>query len=241
MIIPLDRLLVYNKNKYVFTKAVMKAVDKVGNIDKYPEADLNWKVVPNVLKMALTEEIKFDYVEKDGSLVLIVGFDGADGERFVTPIQIPLFYLEGDLNAHFYFMQYHSDKAYAVRTADITQRDTARLHKELYNLIGKCIAFAPARIALSGSQYGYSGAVFKYFDEHNAKLGLAEKLMLSVNTNKEHIAVAITFPQLYDVIDSFDEDALESWTIPQITQLDDIGRFSLFSVPMIDPIIYYAK
>ncbi|HOP29184.1 MAG TPA: hypothetical protein P5120_02420 [Spirochaetota bacterium] len=65
MIIPLDRLLVYNKNKYVFTKAVMKAVDRVGNIDKYPEEDLNWKVVPNVLKLALTEEIKFDYVEKD--------------------------------------------------------------------------------------------------------------------------------------------------------------------------------
>jgi len=65
MIIPLDKLLVYNKNKYVFTKAVMKAVDKVGNIDKYPESDLNWKVVPNVLKMALTQEIKFDYIEKN--------------------------------------------------------------------------------------------------------------------------------------------------------------------------------
>lgn len=63
MIIPLDKLLVYSNNKYVFTKAVMKAVDKVGNIEQYPESDLNWKVVPNVLKLSLEEKIKFMYDE----------------------------------------------------------------------------------------------------------------------------------------------------------------------------------
>jgi len=63
MIIPLDKLLVYNGNKYIFTKAVMKAVDKVGNINDYPESDLNWKVVPNVLKLTLDESVKFIYDE----------------------------------------------------------------------------------------------------------------------------------------------------------------------------------
>ncbi|HPS58121.1 MAG TPA: hypothetical protein PK514_08435 [Spirochaetota bacterium] len=63
MIIPLDKLLIYSNNKYVFTKAVMKAVDKVGNITDYPETDLNWKVVPNVLKLALEEKVKFLYDE----------------------------------------------------------------------------------------------------------------------------------------------------------------------------------
>ncbi|HOK03046.1 MAG TPA: hypothetical protein PKX79_08385 [Spirochaetota bacterium] len=65
MIIPLDKLMTYDKNKYVFTKAVMKAVDKVGNIQNYPEKNLNWKVVPHVLKMVLDGEIKFIYEEKD--------------------------------------------------------------------------------------------------------------------------------------------------------------------------------
>ena len=65
MIIPLDKLKTYDKNKYVFTKAVMKAVDKVGNIQNYPEKNLNWKVVPHVLKMVLDGEIKFIYEEKD--------------------------------------------------------------------------------------------------------------------------------------------------------------------------------
>ena len=61
MIIPLDKLLTFNTNKYIFTKGVMKAVDMVGNIKNYPENDLNWKVVPNVLKLALDGEIKLVY------------------------------------------------------------------------------------------------------------------------------------------------------------------------------------
>ena len=58
MIIPLDKLLTLSSNKYIFTKGVMKAVDVVENIKNYPEEDLNWKVVPNVLKLALEGEIK---------------------------------------------------------------------------------------------------------------------------------------------------------------------------------------
>jgi len=61
MIIPLDKLLTLSTNKYIFTKGVMKAVDHVANIRNYPEEDLNWKVVPNVLKLALEEEIKIVY------------------------------------------------------------------------------------------------------------------------------------------------------------------------------------
>jgi len=61
MIIPLDKLLTLNTNKYIFTKGVMKAVDMVGNIKNYPESDLNWKVVPNVLKLALEGDVKLVY------------------------------------------------------------------------------------------------------------------------------------------------------------------------------------
>lgn len=61
MIIPLDKLLTLNSNKYIFTKGVMKAVDMVGNIRNYPEDDLNWKVVPNVLKLALDGGINLKY------------------------------------------------------------------------------------------------------------------------------------------------------------------------------------
>ena len=64
MIIPLDKLLKYNGNKYIFTKATMATVEKIGNIKDYPEDDRSWKVVPNILKLVLDENVKFHYENK---------------------------------------------------------------------------------------------------------------------------------------------------------------------------------
>ena len=65
MIIPLNKLLTLKVNKYVFTKATMSAVEKIGNIKDYPEDNKSWKVVPNILKLTLDEKIKYDFEEKD--------------------------------------------------------------------------------------------------------------------------------------------------------------------------------
>lgn len=65
MIIPLDKLLSNSGNKYVFTKACMAAVDKIGNMKSYPETDRNWKVVPNILKLMLKEDVKFQLGEME--------------------------------------------------------------------------------------------------------------------------------------------------------------------------------
>jgi len=68
VIIPLDKLLKYNGNRYIFTKAAMKAVDKIENIKDYPEDNINWKVVPNILKLTLDEDVKFDYHESEEAM-----------------------------------------------------------------------------------------------------------------------------------------------------------------------------
>ncbi len=73
MIIPLDKLLKYNENKYIFTKAIMKAVDKIGNIKDYPEENHNWKVVPNILKLALEEKLKVDFEFEEEDELEIIG------------------------------------------------------------------------------------------------------------------------------------------------------------------------
>lgn len=208
--------------------------------------DLSGLFDPSQLQLGMVDATHIEgyllnYVEKSGSYILLVGLDGIDGERFVAPIQIPLYYIEGDLNSHFYFMEFHADQGYALKAADITQRNTADLNRYLYERIGTCVAFAPARIAYSGSPNGYMGDVFDYFVEHNEKLPLAEALMLTVATNEENIAVPATFPQLYDVMHGFDEKSLEGIRIPQITRLEDIGNLDMSHVPMIDPILYYRK
>lgn len=73
MIIPLDKLLKYNENKYIFTKSVMRAVDKINNIKDFPEEHLNWKVVPHILKLALDEELKIDFVDTNKDELEIIG------------------------------------------------------------------------------------------------------------------------------------------------------------------------
>lgn len=61
MIIPLDKLIAYDKNRYKLTCASMKAVDKLDNIREYPESeeDKNWKIVSNILDLVLNDKIQY--------------------------------------------------------------------------------------------------------------------------------------------------------------------------------------
>ena len=61
MIIPLDKLLTYNENKYIFTRSTMEAVEKIGNMKKFPDNDTKWKVVPHILRLSLNDDLKFVY------------------------------------------------------------------------------------------------------------------------------------------------------------------------------------
>jgi len=37
----------------------MEAVEKIGNMRSFPEDDSKWKVVPNILKLMLNNDVKF--------------------------------------------------------------------------------------------------------------------------------------------------------------------------------------
>jgi hypothetical protein len=63
VIIPLNELIALNENRYIFTRAAMKYVDRIGNIEGYPEKDHNWKVVPNILRMIFDGKLKFEVKE----------------------------------------------------------------------------------------------------------------------------------------------------------------------------------
>ncbi len=61
MIIPLDKLISYNQNRYIFSRANMVMVDRLGNIKDYPEKEENWKLVPNILNMVLNEKLHYNW------------------------------------------------------------------------------------------------------------------------------------------------------------------------------------
>ena len=224
----------YKEGDYTPEKISAKMFDLSGLLDSS-------KMQLGLVDATHIEGYFLDYIEKDGSLLLLVGFDGNDGGRFIVPIQIPLYFIESDLTSHFYFTQYNSGTKSLTQKADITQLDVAGLNQQLYGLIGKCIAFAPARIPLSASSTGYSGRAKTYFLEHNEKINRAEQLMIAVCTNEENIAASMTFPQFYDVRNSIDKKALEGVSLPHIMQLSDLANVDLATVPMIDPAIIYGK
>ncbi|OHD71535.1 MAG: hypothetical protein A2W19_16150 [Spirochaetes bacterium RBG_16_49_21] len=62
----MDKLLTYEKNRYIFTRSTMEAVEKIGNMNKFPEDDTNWKVVPHILRLMLNDDVKFEYTEDGG-------------------------------------------------------------------------------------------------------------------------------------------------------------------------------
>ena len=59
MIIPLNRLISFNENRYIFTRAAMQAVDQLSYLSNDIKSDETWKTVPNILELFLNERMKY--------------------------------------------------------------------------------------------------------------------------------------------------------------------------------------
>ncbi|MCX7678588.1 MAG: hypothetical protein N2316_05165 [Spirochaetes bacterium] len=64
MIIPLDKLVSYEGNRYMMTRAAMAVVDRIDALKDLMVEGEEWKIVPNVLKLMLEGEVKFEYNDK---------------------------------------------------------------------------------------------------------------------------------------------------------------------------------
>lgn len=62
--ISLDKLLSLDENKYIFSRAAMSVIDKIGNIKDYPTEE-NTKVVTNILNLLLDKKIKYKVIEQE--------------------------------------------------------------------------------------------------------------------------------------------------------------------------------
>lgn len=64
--IALDKLLSLDVNKYVFSRAAMSIIDKIGNIKDYPKVE-NSKVVTNILNLLLDNKIHYTVVKDEAA------------------------------------------------------------------------------------------------------------------------------------------------------------------------------
>jgi hypothetical protein len=61
--ISLDKLLSYTGNKYIFSKATMKAIEKIDNVeDDQENENEKEKIVIRTLNYVLNDKIKFKYL-----------------------------------------------------------------------------------------------------------------------------------------------------------------------------------
>ncbi len=60
MQVSLDKLLSFNGNKYVFSKATMKTIEKIANVKEYKQEE-NEKIVIKALNLMLDDKVKFEY------------------------------------------------------------------------------------------------------------------------------------------------------------------------------------
>ena len=65
MIIPLKKLIGFEGNRYIFSRAAMRVIDKIANIEEYPEKDESWKTVPHILRIMLDDSLQYDIDESN--------------------------------------------------------------------------------------------------------------------------------------------------------------------------------
>jgi hypothetical protein len=56
----LDKLLSFVGNKYIFSRAAMKTIDKIANVKEYKEEE-NEKIVIKALNLMLDDKVKYNY------------------------------------------------------------------------------------------------------------------------------------------------------------------------------------
>ena len=167
----------------------------------------------------------FDYFEKDGSLILIMGFDGKDGTGFTTLVQIPFYFLKGDSRPRFGFLKYYENNSIYSNTTvvkDVTSENPEDLSSSLDELKGKVIMVLPALQPVPGSKEDYSGSIADYFTDRNSKIGLSGKLVSLVATNE------IKIESKY-----YNEGEYENYEIPKLESIDDAQNIDISEIPMI--------
>lgn len=177
----------------------------------------------------LIEGYFFDYIEKDGSLILLMGFDGKDSKSFVTPIQIPLYYIKDGSDAKFWFFKHTDNTIYSEANVIkvISEGDVSGLFEYLDKLRGKVIVVQPSLNIVSGSMDDYTGVKADYIKEYNSKVGLSQKLVFSVATNG------------ISVDGNFESDGYDSYEILKLENLNSLSDIELSKIPMINPLIFY--
>ena len=174
----------------------------------------------------------FDYFEKDNRIFLLMGFDGKDGNRFITPLEIPLYFYEGIEEAEFLVSKNKENYIQGPISEEgfVDYGERAKLIPLLNMVKGKVIGFTLSMYTYSkegAKDDEYGRIAGGYVDEINPKVDLSFGLIQLIPSNE------IDY-------DGKDKNG-DSNSILKINNSDDINDINVNDVPIVMGISYFAE
>jgi hypothetical protein len=182
-------------------------------------------MVDGIAESVDVEGIPLSYIEKDGNIVMVVGFDGRNGNRFVTGLEIPMAILNEYPDTNFLFSKLEKPEMLSSVGAVDTSGDEKSIKEYLDKFVssGNPIVFSLDIIGYSKKWLDqYSGHMKDYIREERNKVSLVEKLIENLPLNN-----------LPGVNTHWDIQT------PKITSADEINNIDLLKVPFIQEIIFF--
>lgn len=172
----------------------------------------------------------FDYFENDKSVFLLMGFDGSDGGRFITLVEIPIYYDETVQNASFSVCKNKENDINSTNQESSGYRDRNSLVTVLNEVRNRVIAIMLNEWICDWSTANKSDFSSSFVDftinELNPKASLASGLFYLVTSNGFEISNA---------------DVSESMSIIEVNCMDDLNNTDFKRVPIILAIIYFES
>lgn len=170
----------------------------------------------------------FDCKNLGDYVVMAMGFDGKDGNRFVTEVAIPIYvYEKGNLNG---LNKYSIDRTIneSIVTGwkpDSSFKNGEELTARLEELKNGPLVFGVSRRKNTESTEGLNDAVVRYKNEINSKVDLGNKLYSEVSNN----GLNLDIPSVSDGV-----------SLVKITKIEDVDNIEINNIPILaDQIIYY--
>jgi hypothetical protein len=186
--------------------------------------------------------VLLDYTEKDGSLILFMGFQGQDGNRFVSPVEVSIYFFKDYEEVTYFDFEVMGSNCMGNPVNRIKIEDNGdEISEMIKQLKGKIIAFQldydgfpeeeieTARKNRGGS-LGPIGE--RYVKAQHDKAGLAGKLVTSVATNDV---------DLHHYDKNYSEERFKDYQIVIIDDIEDVKNIDLSQIPMMVPRIIYVQ
>jgi hypothetical protein len=163
------------------------------------------------------EGILLGHVDRGDHLLLIVGFDGADGNRFITPAEVAIYPLaDPDPIIRFRFKQY-SAPIVDYETKEFSTKSKEEISSTLSELEGNVISFQLFTESENESieMFKDKPLVVRQFEDINSKIQYARALSMKVAGND---------------IDGVDFEIPEDIKLDEINSADDIFKIDSSNV-----------